>query len=134
MAAAQGDDDGSNDWTAVMADDGAFRAAAAAQVFDGETEVQALRNIMDGSTSAATRTAALALGHEQKLVAARTRWELWKGKPNASVADAVQKVVTDLDADHLRPSGIEQRLIAGVQPACLGLVTLLQNMQPPPNE
>jgi len=48
-------------------------------------------------------------------------------------AEAVNQVVSDLDAEHLRPTGIEQRLIAGVQPACMGLFTLLQNLRPPPD-
>ena len=81
------------------------------------------------------RTACMALGLDAKLTTLeREKWEPWRNRPTPELAAAVQKVVTDLDAEHLRPTGIEERLIAGVQPACHGLFTLLQNMQPPPTQ
>ena len=118
--------------SAVQQEDAAFRAAAAAIPFDGEAEVKALRNIFDGESSAAARTACLALGHQEKMGVARRIWEPWRDDPTCG--EAVQKVVADLDAEHLRPTSIEQRLIAGVQPACLGLFTLMQNLKPLPPE
>ena len=118
--------------TAVQEEDAAFRAAAAAIPFDGEAEMKALRNIFDGESSAAARTACLALGHQEKMGVARRIWEPWRDDPTCG--QAVQRVVTDLDAEHLRPTSIEQRLIAGVQPACLGLFTLMQNLKPLPPE
>ena len=117
---------------AVQEEDAAFRAAAAAVPFNGEAEMKALQNIFDGESSAATRTACLALGHQEKMEVARRIWEPWRDDPNCG--QAVHKVVTDLDAEHLRPTSIEQRLIAGVQPACLGLFTLMQNLRPLPTE
>ena len=113
----------------VQQDEAAFREAASSP-FSGEAEVQSLRAIFDGEASAATRTACLALGHQEKLVAARKIWEPWRDDP--TLGEAIRKVVTDLDAEHLRPTSIEQRLIAGVQSAILGLFTLLQNLRPPP--
>ena len=118
--------------TAVQEEDAAFRAAAAAIPFDGEAEMKALRNIFDGESSAAARTACLALGHQEKMGVARRIWEPWPDDPTCG--QAVQRVVTDLDAEHLRPTSIEQRLIAGGQPACLGLFTLMQNLKPLPPE
>ena len=118
--------------TAVQEEDAAFRAAAAAVPFNGDAEMKSLRNIFDGESSAATRTACLALGHQEKMEVARRIWEPWRDDPNCG--QAVHKVVTDLDAEHLRPTSIEQRLIAGVQPACLGLFTLMQNLRPLPTE
>lgn len=115
--------------TQVQQDDAAFRAATASVPFDGEAEVRSLRNIFDGETSAATRTACLALGNQEKLTAARRIWEPWRDDPG--LGDAIRKVVTDLDAEHLRPTSIEQRLIAGIQPATMGLFTLMQNLRPP---
>ena len=113
---------------AVQEEDAEFRAAAAAVPFNGEAELRSLRNIFDGESNPATRTACLALGHQDKLEVARRIWEPWRGDPTCG--QAIHKVVTDLDAEHLRPTSIEQRLIAGVQPACLGLFTLMQNLKP----
>jgi hypothetical protein len=36
----------------------------------------------------------------------------------------VKGVVDKLEAPHLKPSGIEQRLLSGVDSACFGLFTL----------
>ena len=112
----------------VQQEDAAFRLAAAAVPFNGEAELRSLRNIFDGESNAATRTACLALGHQEKMEVARRIWEPWRDDP--ACGEAVHKVVTDLDAEHLRPTSIEQRLIAGFQPACLGLFTLMQNLRP----
>ena len=60
---------------AVQEEDAAFRAAAAAVPFNGEEEMTALQNIFDGERSAATRTACLALGHQEKMEVARRIWE-----------------------------------------------------------
>ena len=112
----------------VQEEDAAFRATAAAVPFNAEAEVRSLHNIFDGQSNAATRTACLALGHQEKMAVARRIWEPWRNDPTCG--EAVHKVVKDLDAEHLRPTSIEQRLIAGVQPACLGLFTLMQNLKP----
>eukprot|EP00320_Phaeocystis_rex_P022202 CAMPEP_0119077304 /NCGR_PEP_ID=MMETSP1178-20130426/94242_1 /TAXON_ID=33656 /ORGANISM="unid sp, Strain CCMP2000" /LENGTH=123 /DNA_ID=CAMNT_0007059651 /DNA_START=87 /DNA_END=458 /DNA_ORIENTATION=+ len=112
----------------VQEEDALFRASASAVPFDAEAEVRALRNIFDGKSNAATRTACLALGHQEKMAVALRIWEPWRNDPTCG--EAVHKVVKDLDAQHLRPTSIEQRLIAGVQPACLGLFTLMQNLSP----
>ena len=130
--ALMGADEEERTITAVQEEDAAFRAGAAAIPFDGEAEMKALRNIFDGESSAAARTACLALGHQEKMGVARRIWEPWRDDPTCG--QAVQRVVTDLDAEHLRPTSIEQRLIAGVQPACLGLFTLMQNLKPLPPE
>lgn len=117
---------------AVQEEDAAFRAAAAAIPFDGDAEMKALRNIFDGESSAAAKTACLALGHQEKMGVARRIWDSWRDDPTCG--EAVQRVVTYLDAEHLRPTSIEQRLIAGVQPACLSVFTLMQNLKPLPPE
>ena len=92
-------------------DDAAFRAATASVPFDGEAEVRSLRNIFDGETSAATRTACLALGNQEKLTAARRIWEPWRDDPG--LGDAIRKVVTDrqekvADINRRRANGREE--------------------------
>jgi hypothetical protein len=42
---------------------------------------------------------------------------------------AVATVVDELDAAHLRPTGIRSRLEEGVDAACHSLVTLLSNVK-----
>ena len=74
--------------TAVQEEDAAFRAAAAAIPFDGEAEMKALRNIFDGESSAAARTACLALGHQEKMGVARAVDEL-EGRAGRLFARAV---------------------------------------------
>jgi hypothetical protein len=41
----------------------------------------------------------------------------------------VAAVIDELDAAHLRPTGIEQRLKSGVDAACHGITTLLTNFK-----
>ena len=158
---AGSDASASRDWSEVAADDGAYRTAAASAQFDGVQEAKALHSIMDGDSRPPCRTACAALGKEAKLKSMLAIWEPWRIKSHSELAgrncapmpdamsvpkfaahpasapparaEAVHQVVNDLDAEHLRPTGIEQRLIAGVQPACMGLITLLQNLRPPPD-
>ena len=47
---------------------------------------------------------------------------------DAKLGGAIEKVVTSLEAPHLKPSGIEKRLLEGTNAACFGLITLLNQM------
>ena len=48
---------------------------------------------------------------------------------NEVLGSSVEAVMRDLDAAHLRPTGIRRRLDDGVDAACHGLVTLLANLR-----
>jgi hypothetical protein len=48
---------------------------------------------------------------------------------NEALGTSVEAVMRDLDAAHLRPTGIRRRLDDGVDAACHGLVTLLANLR-----
>ena len=56
--------------------------------------------------------------------------ETWRSQTPAALGAAIEKVVADLAADHLRPDGILQRLRDGVDAASFGVATLLMNLQP----
>ena len=114
---AESESEPERDWSEVAADDAAFRTAAAATQFDGEQEAQALHSIMDGDSRTPCRTACIALGKESTLTSMRAIWEPWRARSHSELAEAVHQVVNDLDAQHLRPTGIEQRLIANAD-AC----------------
>ena len=114
-ADAEDADDAERDWSAVAADDGIFRAEAASAPFDADSEVKALHSMLDGESSTKTREACVALGLEAKFATSRALWEPWRSRSPPAVAEAVQRVVKDLEADHLRP---------------VGMFTLLQNMRP----
>ena len=45
---------------------------------------------------------------------------------------AIETVVNDLDAPHLKPSGIEERLVGGLDASIFGLLTLVCKLADPP--
>ena len=53
--------------------------------------------------------------------------ETWRDRQDLGAA--IQKVVDDLAADHLRPAGMLERLRAGVDAASYGVATLLSNLE-----
>eukprot|EP00462_Mataza_sp_D1_P018865 CAMPEP_0175127788 /NCGR_PEP_ID=MMETSP0087-20121206/4574_1 /TAXON_ID=136419 /ORGANISM="Unknown Unknown, Strain D1" /LENGTH=81 /DNA_ID=CAMNT_0016409791 /DNA_START=129 /DNA_END=374 /DNA_ORIENTATION=+ len=58
-----------------------------------------------------------------------SQWEGLKEKASEDkLGPDIEKVVTDLDAPHLLPSGILKRMETGIAPACYGLATLLNNL------
>ena len=59
------------------------------------------------------------------------QWASWEGAPREQLGGEINRVVECLDAAHLLPSGIHERLTSGNDAACFGLATLLDNMEPP---
>jgi hypothetical protein len=53
--------------------------------------------------------------------------ETWRSRDD--LGTAIEKVVDDLAADHLRPAGMLERLRAGVDAASFGVATLLCNLK-----
>jgi hypothetical protein len=111
----------------VAREDAEFRAAAAAAPTDATAEAQALHRLFDGESSATLERACAALNMPAKLVSAKARWEPWRQVPPAKLGAIVTATVEELEADHLRPSGIETRLNGGVHAACHGLFALMNN-------
>ena len=73
-----------------------------------------------------------------------TRWQnckdFWRSLLSAKNEDLgakIKTVVEDLDAPHLRPTSILQRIQGGVKPACYGLFSLIDHLKDveakPPN-
>ena len=120
---------GENSFEEVAAADAVYRAQEQAAGFDGDKEAAALRRLFEGESAAALTASAESLSKAEQLAAARGKWEqsLSAAEPDA-IASVVRSVVERLDAPHLKPSGIEQRVLSGVQPACFGLFTLMSQM------
>ena len=108
----------------VAKDDAAFRSANSAAI-SPIAEAQALHRLFESSSSAALREACE--GQAAMLASARARWEPWAAASHADLGAAVSSAVRDLDAPHLLPSGIEQRLLQGVAAARFGLFTLMKH-------
>lgn len=112
----------------VARDDANFREAAAKQSFDAVAEAEALQRLLstDSESHAKLVEACATLKAEARLAHAMERWQPWRGEPLERVGAAVHAVVTELEAPHLQPSGIERRLCAdGVAASCFGLFTLM---------
>ena len=55
--------------------------------------------------------------------------EAWRSRRSSDqLGAAIEKVVEDLAADHLRPDGMLERLRGGVDAASFGVATLLTNI------
>jgi hypothetical protein len=91
-------------------------------------EALALKTLFTDASACATCETTLGGRWSNVLDNWRTCWELSEDEP---LGAAILQVVDDLDASHLLPSGISERLGAGNTAACFGLATLLSNMQAP---
>lgn len=111
----------------VLDKDAVFRAeAAAAPALDPAAEGAALKTLLTDEGTCA----------RCKDVTGFARWSGCEGARAAAVAmsDAelgakVAAVVQELDAAHLRPTGIRQRLQSGVDAACHGIMTLVTKIK-----
>ena len=110
----------------VQNQDAVFRAeAAAAPPMDPTTEGATLKTLI--SDAGVCERCASVTG---------VRWDACADARKAAVAlsDAelgakVAAVIEELDAAHLRPTGIEERLKSGVDAACHGIAALLTNIK-----
>lgn len=123
-----------------------WMAEARAAAFDRTREATALRRLMEGPGHARLAAAAAAVNQTAKLAAAVAAWAAWaaalgsatsgggrRGEDDgALLGAAVERVVGQLEAPHLQPSGIGERLDGGLDAACFGLFTLLQWLGTPP--
>lgn len=108
----------------VARDDADFQAAANAETFDASAEAEALHRLFEGASAAALTEACTKLNTGGKLDHARSRYQPWAAHKE-KLGAAVHTIVDDLEAPHLKPSGIEQRLLGGVHASCWGLFTLM---------
>ena len=108
-------------------EDAIFRAAAEEEMktVDYDTEADVLRSFFIGQRSAKLENSCEKLQATAKLESTRGIFQPWATATPAYLAVAIQKVVEDLEAPHLLPTGIARRLDSGVDAACFGLFTLL---------
>ncbi|KAJ1486771.1 hypothetical protein T484DRAFT_1788571 [Baffinella frigidus] len=105
----------------VLAADAEWAAKEQAAGFDTKAEGLALKRLLEGPSSDALGTACQSVGQGAQLESARGAWVSWKDAEASELGAEVSAVVSRLEAPHLRPSGIEERILGGVAPACYGL-------------
>ena len=109
--------------------DAEWRAEAEAEAFDDAAEANALASIITGASSKVARGACDSFGQGEKWEQAVKTWKVrFQDLTCEQLGQAVRAVVKDLDALHLKPTGIEKRLNDGIKPACFGLFTLIKNL------
>lgn len=112
----------------VAAQDVAWREAAASAGVVPLEEAKSLRGLMACSTSGGVCERCKATVGP-RWTAAQEAWSRAEKLPDEQLGTAVEAVVQDLDAAHLLPSSIAERLRGGVDAACHGLATLLANIK-----
>ena len=114
---------------AVAQENAEWEAKARQEPFDAGVEAKALTSLLGGSSKTALSEACAALSQGAQLADAERVWAaILCGAPPEHLGEQVREVVERLDAPHLRPSGIEQRLLGGTLPACHGLLSLVKHM------
>ncbi len=108
----------------VMAADTAFHQAATAIEFDTKIEASALSVCFESPDVAA----ACSEINQCRWQECRDAWQILKSR-DASLGSEIKAVVNELDAPHLRPTSILQRIQDGVKPACHGLFTLVDYLK-----
>jgi hypothetical protein len=104
----------------VLAADAEWTAKEKAVGFDNAAEGAALKRLLEGERSAALASACASVGQDAQLESARVSWASWSELDARELGAEVAAVVERLEAPHLRPTGIEERLLSGVAPACYG--------------
>eukprot|EP00035_Acanthoeca_spectabilis_P025809 m.459993 g.459993 ORF g.459993 m.459993 type:complete len:129 (-) comp21889_c0_seq1:137-523(-) len=112
-----------NSFEKVARDDEAFREAAAKETINPAAEVAALSALFQ---PALCSICAKTLGSRWATVL--SKYKTVADMPDSELASAIVGVVETLDARHLLPSGIKKRLEEGINPACFGLATLIDNL------
>ena len=82
----------------------------------------------DVGGAASLEKACVAQGCEPRLDRVFETWGKWREAEDDAIGFAVQKVVRELEADHLRPLSIVKRLESGVTLACFGALTLMDQL------
>ena len=117
--------DEEQDWSQVVSADAEFRAEANSKPFIHVEEAGALARLFSSAELCAVCKEGLG---DQRWGDTLAKWATWQPAGSEAQAKAVEGVVAALDAVHLRPTGILERLEQGVAAACFGLATLLQHM------
>ena len=111
----------------VQREDAVFRAdAAEAPPLDPTTEGAALKAMLRDATTCARCSAVVTADRWDGTCEVRARCE---GLSDQELGERVAGVIEALDAPHLRPTGIAERLRGGVDAACHGIATLLANIK-----
>lgn len=122
------DEGGFRSFEQVAEDDAVYRADARADELDPTTEAAALKRLFANDTVCAVCEAKLG----DRFKAISSVWDSWgDGCDDSKLGAAIAKVVTTLDAPHLKPSGIYERLTSGTDAACYGLATLMGDIGAP---
>ncbi|EOD31110.1 hypothetical protein EMIHUDRAFT_99338 [Emiliania huxleyi CCMP1516] len=117
-----------NSFAAVAESDAIWRQEASQERFDADAEASSLHSLLHGSSAAAVAAACAETSSSVRYDAARAAWPAAATADRQQLGGAIRQVVDALDAPHLKPSGIEKRLLGGTHAACLGLITLLNQM------
>lgn len=113
----------------VGREDAEWSRKAEAEGFNEPIEAAALTSLLVGKSAAALKEACEQLNQTTKWEFAERVWQAELSDKSADeLGSKVHVVVDTLEAPHLKPSGIEERLLSGVKPACFGLFTLMQNL------
>ena len=125
-------DAGGQSFEQVARDDAAFRERELAEEFERAHEAAALVRLVDGESAAALSAACAAINRVEALEAARAAFAPWRGLAPTTLGDALHEVImVTLEAPHLRPSGIEARLLGGLHAAAFGFFSLLKQLPQP---
>ena len=118
------------DFASVARDDAADRAERCAEPPpDFAAEATVLPVLFEDA--AAVAACAATLGARWDSVCQRV-WTVWAGAPSEQLGAEIARVVDTLNAPHLLPSSIHERLVGGNAAASFGLATLLGNMHASP--
>eukprot|EP00746_Dinoflagellata_sp_MGD_P062036 gnl/MRDRNA2_/MRDRNA2_26155_c0_seq1.p1 gnl/MRDRNA2_/MRDRNA2_26155_c0~~gnl/MRDRNA2_/MRDRNA2_26155_c0_seq1.p1 ORF type:complete len:137 (-),score=45.36 gnl/MRDRNA2_/MRDRNA2_26155_c0_seq1:232-642(-) len=97
--------------------------------FDAKTEAAALHTIFSDDGICATCASKLS---EDNWGAATDKFNSWKDSDPEELGAAIKAVMDHLDADHLQPSSMVERLNEGIDACAFGVQTLMQNLADPP--
>eukprot|EP00931_Biecheleriopsis_adriatica_P001474 TRINITY_DN101827_c0_g1_i1.p1 TRINITY_DN101827_c0_g1~~TRINITY_DN101827_c0_g1_i1.p1 ORF type:complete len:146 (-),score=27.89 TRINITY_DN101827_c0_g1_i1:68-460(-) len=106
--------------------DAEFRAQQESQGFDRISEAAAIRELF--ASPELVDICRSKLGGRWGDTTAS--WAAWSSSSEEQLGTAIQQVVDDLDAPHLKPTGILERLQGGTDAACFGLATLVSKLRP----
>jgi hypothetical protein len=110
----------------MHAQDAEYRRLEAAKGFDASVEARALRALMADAGAAEVCRAKLGSKRWDALMG---NWLPISSSSDEALGSVVGRVVEDLDAPHLKPAGIHERLRGGVDLACYGVATLMANVK-----
>jgi hypothetical protein len=112
-----------SDWSQVVLADAEFRAEANRLPFEASAEAAALLEICTSPDTVEACRAGLPAARWDSTLA---KWKVWEPAEQRQLGEAIEGVVVALDAVHLKPTSILQRLRSGVGAACFGAATLIQ--------